>query len=107
MEQSDQIRFWRRCCYCVVTWIAAIIAMGVVKGGYAGWEDILLLPAMRPPGLVVFLLVAYSDPDSHSSGIFGGAMGWIYYAVLTVWSLRARRRLIFVRVLTVLCISLL
>ena len=81
--------------------------MAVVEEGRFSWQGILLPPLFSVVGFPVFLLLAYGDPSSNGSVVFGAVVGWLYYLLLTAWSLCTKRRKIFIRVFVVLCISLL
>ena len=107
MEQSKQVSFRLKCWLCVVAWSAAVIAMAIVEEGRLSWDGVLVPPVLNPAGLAVFWLLARGICDPKVSLSFGAFAGWIYYAALTTWSLRAKRRVVFTWVFIVLCISLL
>ena len=92
---------------CGGAWVVAIIAIAIVEGGNFSWAGVLLPPVFSVAGFPVFLILAYSTPDSSVSTVVGAFVGWLYYAILTIRSLRARRRVVFIRVFVVLCVSLL
>jgi hypothetical protein len=101
MKQSDQIPFSTRLCPCVGAWIVAILGM---TGGWLGWDGIIVAGIYTPLGLLIApLLSHYSNRDA-AVFIMAG-FGWLYYVGLTIWSLRATKRSVFVCVFAVLCIS--
>ena len=107
MNQSEQISFRRKCGLCAAAWIAAIIGMALVERGFFSREGFLLPPVFSPAGFPVFLFLAYCDPSSNASTVIAAIVGWLYYVILTTWSLCAIRRMVFIRVFAVLCVSLL
>jgi hypothetical protein len=103
MKESEQILLSRRLYLCAAAWAIAVIAMTVVEWGAFDWEAVLLPPMFTPIGLLVLYL---ADPDSHTAGYTAACFGWLYYFVLTIWSLCAKRRSAFILAFTILCISL-
>jgi len=63
-------------------------------------------PVFSVVGFPICLLLAYSDPNSAASTFIAAVAGWLYYIILTAWSLRTKRHVVFMRAFVILCISL-
>jgi hypothetical protein len=80
--------------------------MAVVEGFHFSWWGILLPPIFTVVGFPFLVLSFCGEPSSKVPFVFGVVVGWLYYLLLTIWSLRAKSRKSFIRVFIVLCISL-
>jgi hypothetical protein len=100
-SESRQISLRRRSWLCAAAWIVAIVVVVVEFG----WQSLLYFPLVTPTAVaVMFIRPAGSDGANLAVAT---TFGWLYYMLLTFWSLCTNRRSVFVRVFTVLCISIL
>ena len=106
MEQSKEDSLSGRVFLCAEAWFLAFAAMFSDGFGRFGWEGIIITPAYTPFGLAAALLLSDYSNRGAAEFIEAGS-GWLYYVLLTVWCLRAKKHSVFIWVFTVLCISLL
>ena len=89
----------------VVTWVVAIIMVLFVSNFEL--SSLALFPFLAPVGLPVFIIVVNAEPNSQGGLFIAAALGWLYYAFLTTWSLISKRWRTCLTVYAVILVSLL
>jgi len=103
LGKNEVIPFHQRCVCCLGSWVVAVAGMAMVGGGLN--RVLLMSPILTPAGVLVVL--ACSTLNFEPSFSAAAIAGWLYYLILTVASLRAKGRRIFVLLFVILCVSML
>ncbi len=97
MDQPNSPSLLVKSILCAAAWVVAIIAICLVAGEIS--PVLLMSPIFTVPGILVLMLTG--EPVSPAIA------GWIYYILLTVFVIGAKRIRTFGWLFGILCVSLL